>query len=141
MTFLLDTNVVSEWVRPRPEPSVVEWLDEVDEDGVHLSVLTLGELREGVDRLAPGRRRTALDRWLREDLPDRFADRLLPVDAAVADRWGELRAAGASAGRTVPVLDGLLAATAAVHGLTVVTRNLRDFVALGVPVHDPWPDG
>ncbi len=141
MTFLLDTDVVSEWTRPRPAPSVVRWLDEVDEDRVHLSVITLGELRDGVDRLPPGRRRSALDRWLRNDLPDRFAGRVLPVDTAIAERWGELRAVGASAGRTVPVVDGFLGATASVHGLTVVTRDIRDFTTMDVPVLDPWLPG
>lgn len=138
MNHLLDTTVVSEWTRPRPDPSVVRWLDEVDEDRVHLSVITLGEPREGVDRTPHGRRRAALDRWLRDDPPDRFAGRVLPVDAAVAQRWGELRAAGASTGRTVPVVDGLLGATASVHGLTVVTRNTRDSSPMDLSVLDPW---
>jgi hypothetical protein len=118
VTFLLDTDVVSEWTRPRPAPSVVRWLDEVDEDRVHLSVITLGELRDGVDRLPPGRRRSALDRWLRDDLPDRFAGR--------SHRAGRRR---------------FLGATASVHGLTVVTRNIRDFTTMDVPVLDPWLPG
>lgn len=139
--YLLDTNVVSEWTKPRPEAGVVRWLDEVDEDRVHLSVLTLGELREGVDRLEPGRRRTQLDRWLTTDLPERFDGRVVGVDTAVAARWGALRAAAARSGRTVPVVDGLIAASAAEHGLTVVTRNVRDFAALGVPLVDPWTAG
>lgn len=138
MNVLLDTNVVSEWTRPRPDPAVIRWLHELDEDRAHLSVITLGELREGVDRLEPGRRRSALDEWISHDLPERFTGRIVPVDAAVANRWGVLRAAAARTGRTVPVLDVLIGACAAAHGLAVATRNVREFVALGLPVVDPW---
>lgn len=138
MTFLLDTNVVSEWAKPRPDVAVVRWLDEVDEDRVYLSTITIGELREGIDRLDTGRRRTDLDRWLSVDLTARFENRVLPVDTAVATRWGALRAVHGRAGRTLPVMDALIAATATEHGLTVVTRNVRDFEGLGPPLLNPW---
>ena len=138
MSLLLDTNVVAEWAKPRPDLSVVRWLDRADEDSVYLSSLTLGELREGVDGLAPGRRRDQLDRWLALDLPERFAGRLLSVDAAVAQRWGALRASTARTGRTLPVVDSLIAATALEHGFAVVTRNVRDFQDVGVRLVDPW---
>ena len=88
MSFLLDTNVVSEWTRPRPNVGVVEFLATEDEDALFLSVVTLAELRRGVDRLATGRRRSRLDDWLRNDLPARFTDRLLGIDAATADTGG-----------------------------------------------------
>lgn len=135
--YLLDTNVVSEWTKPRPDPAVVRWLDDVDEERVHLSALTVGELREGVDRLAPGRRRERLDHWLAVDLVDRFAGRILGVDASVARRWGALRAAAGRSGRSLPIVDSLLAATAIEHGLAVVTRNVRDFAGIGVALVDP----
>lgn len=138
MTFLLDTNVVSEWSKPRPDPAVVRWLDAVDEDRVYLSVVTLGELREGVDRLPAGRRRDRLHMWLVDDLRARFDGHLLPVDDVVADRWGALRAAAGGTGRTLPVVDALIAATALVHSLVVVTRNVRDLRGLGVQIVDPW---
>jgi toxin FitB len=138
MSFLLDTNVVSEWAKPRPDLSVVRWLDDVDEDSVYLSSLTLGELRQGVDALAPGRRRDQLDQWLAVNLPERFAARVLAVDATVAERWGSLRASAARSGRTLPVVDSLIAATALEHGLAVVTRNVRDFQDVGVRLVDPW---
>ena len=138
MTYLLDTNVVSEWVKPRPEPGVVRWLDAVDEEHTHLSALTMGELREGVHRLAPGRRRDDLDHWLTNDLADRFAGRVLAIDAAVAHRWGELLASTARNGRTLPVVDSLLVATALEHGCTLVTRNVGDVADLGVPLVNPW---
>lgn len=136
--YLLDTDVVSEWVSTRPDPNVVRWLDDVDEDHVHLSVVTVGELREGVDRLDPGRRRDLLGEWLEQDLPDRFEGRILPVGLQVAQRWGALRASAGRRGRTLPVADALIVATAAHHELTIVSRNVRDVGGLGVEVFDPW---
>jgi toxin FitB len=136
--FLLDTNAVSEWVKPRPDPGIVQWFDEVDEDRTFLSVITLGELRRGVDRLPSGRRRDRLERWLTGDLLDRFTDRVLPVDAPVADEWGRLVARAESAGTAIAGIDGLVAATAKVHNLQVVTRNVRHFRLAGVVVICPW---
>ena len=92
MTFLLDTNVVSEWVKQRPNPGVVQWLADIDEDRAFLSVVTLAELRHGIDRLPDGARRRRLDGWLRHDLPLRFDGRLLSVDPRIADRWARGRA-------------------------------------------------
>jgi toxin FitB len=136
--FLLDTNAVSEWVKLRPDPGIVQWFDEVDEDRTFLSVITLGELRRGVDRLANGRRRDRLERWLTGDLLDRFSDRVLPVDAPVADEWGRLLARAESAGTAIAGIDGLVAATAKVHNLQVVTCNVRHFRLAGVVVICPW---
>jgi toxin FitB len=138
MSFLLDTNAISEWVKPRPDPGIVLWLDEVDEDRTYLSVITLGELRKGVDRLAGGRRRDRLDQWLTSELPERFGERMLPVDAAIADQWGRLLAQAESAGTPVGGIDALIAATAKVHGLQVVTRNVGHFRHTGVDVISPW---
>jgi toxin FitB len=138
MSYLLDTNAISEWVKPRPDPGIAQWLDEVDEDRTYLSVITLGELRKGVDRLADGRRRARLDRWLASELPDRFGGRMLPVDAAVADEWGRLLARTENAGTPVGGTDALVAATAKVHGLQVVTRNVGHFRDAGVGVLSPW---
>jgi toxin FitB len=138
VTFLLDTNVVSEWTRPSPHPAVVRWLREVDEDDVLLSVVTLAELRHGVDRLAGGERRRRLDHWLSVDLVERFDGRIVDVDRAVGDSWGRLVAAGESRGTRPGAVDALIAATADVHGAVVVTRNVRDFHAMGTRVLDPW---
>lgn len=138
MNYLLDTNAVSEWVKPRPNLGLVRWLDEVDEDRTYLSVVTVGELRKGVDRLEDGRRRRQLDQWLSVDLIDRFEGRLLPVDVAVADTWGNLLAAGELAGSAVGAVDGLIAATARAHELEVITRDVAPFVAAGVAVSNPW---
>lgn len=137
MSYLLDTNVVSEWTNPAPDPAVVRWLDDVDEDRAYLSVITFGELRDGVDRLDPGRKRDRLDSWLRTELIDRFERRLLGVDVAVAHEWGAVRAVAGRSGRTLPVADALIAATAVVYSLAIVTRNVKDFAGLGPEVIDP----
>ena len=138
MSYLLDTNVVSEWVKPHPAPTVVEWLSGVDEEGAFLSVVCLAELRRGVDLLGAGRRRQRLEKWLSEDLLDRFHGRILAIDILVADAWGRLTAQAGRAGRTLGTMDGFVAATASAHGLTLVTRNVRDFERLGVEVFNPW---
>lgn len=138
MSFLLDTNVVSEWVKPRPHDNVVAWLAEVDEDQVFLSVVSFAELRRGVDLLAPGRRRDRLEEWLADDLTARFHGRILDVDRRVADAWGQIMARSQRAGRGLASMDAFFAATALRHELTLVTRNVRDFDGLGVALHNPW---
>jgi predicted nucleic acid-binding protein len=138
VSFLLDTNIVSEWVKPRPDPGVIRWLADVDEDRVFLSVVTLAELRHGIERLADGSRRRRLDAWLRDELPPRFEGRLLSVDAAIADRWGELVARREAAGRPISVIDAFIAATANVHALTLVTRNEADFESAVNEIVNPW---
>jgi predicted nucleic acid-binding protein len=141
MSFLLDTNVLSEPGRPDPDQGVMAWLKDLDPLDAFLSVLTLGEIEKGVSLMAPGPRKSALRQWLAHDLPGRFRGRILPVDEAVASAWGELDAQGQRIGRTLPVVDGLLLATATAHHLTFVTRNVRDCGNRGVPVLDPWADG
>jgi len=136
--FLLDTNCISELVRPRPEPRVLEWMEEADERLLYLSVLTLGEIRRGVAGLVQGKRRTRLETWLEVDLQSRFAGRIVTVDAAVADRWGLIADGTASRGKALSVIDGLLAATALHHNLTIVSRNTRDFADTQVQVLNPW---
>lgn len=138
MSFLLDTNVVSEWVKPRPDPHVVAWLDDVDEDRVFLSVVTLAELRYGIERLPAGRRRERLDEWLREELPNRFESRVLAIDPAIANAWGTILAQRDRTGRPISTMDAFVAATAEVHGLTLVTRNASDFRPSVKSVFDPW---
>ena len=135
MSYLLDTNVLSELRRKLPNPRVVHWFSQRPATTLYLSVLTLGEIRKGIEVLPdPARRLTLLD-WLETRLPAFFAGRILPIDAAVADRWGRMVA---QAGRPVPAIDSLLAATAEQHGLTLVTRNLRDVKGLAVQVINPW---
>jgi len=138
VTWLLDTNVVSEWVKPQPDPGVIRWLAEADEDRVFISVVTLAELRYGIDRMPAGARRRRLELWLDEDLPHRFDGRILGVDAVVSDRWGRLLALAERKGRPIGPMDACLAAIAASRGLTLVTRNARDFTGADVPLLDPW---
>jgi predicted nucleic acid-binding protein len=136
--FLLDTNCISELVRPKPEPRVLEWMESADETMLYLSVLTLGEIRKGAAGLTQGRNRTRLEAWLEVDLQARFAGRILPIDAAIADRWGLISADGKRRGKPIPVIDGLLAATALEHSLTIVSRDASGFTNAPVPVLNPW---
>ena len=138
MSFLLDTNVVSEWTKPHPNPGVIEWLQRVNEDDVFLSVVTFAELRHGIERLAAGARRRRLDEWLRSELPGRFEGRIALVDGAVADEWGRLVARRGAAGHPILAMDALIAATARVHSLTLVTRNVSDFSPSLKSVLNPW---
>jgi len=138
MSFLLDTNVVSEWIKPRPNPGVVDWLAGADEDRVFLSVVTIAELRHGIERLPAGRRRGRLDEWLRDELALRFEGRVLSVDSRIADAWGRLVANREAQGRALHAMDALLAATASVHQLTLVTRNGADFESTVDSILNPW---
>jgi predicted nucleic acid-binding protein len=138
VSFLLDTNIVSEWMRPRPDPGVMRWLAEADEDRVYLSVVTLAELRRGIDRLADGQRRRRLEDWLSREIPQRFEGRILPIGATIAHAWGELVAKSERAGRPLGVMDAFIAATAAVHDLAVVSRDTTAFRHWTKAVIDPW---
>ena len=138
--FLLDTNVVSELIKPAPAKSVSRWVEETDEAILYLSVLTLGEIRKGIASLGTGARRRALESWLQVDLRSRFEGRILLISDSIADRWGSLSTIAAAKGKPVPVIDGLLAATAIHHNLTLVTRDTADVAATGVQTLDPWSD-
>ena len=137
MSYLLDTNVLSELRRKAPDARVFEWFALRPPVTLYLSVLTLGEIRKGIGTVPSAKRRAALADWLETGLPAYFSGRILTIDERVADRWGRMVA---EAGRPLPAVDSLLAATAATHGLVMVTRNVRDFEGLGMPVIDPWAD-
>ena len=134
MSYLVDTNVLSELRRKQPQPKVVAWFAQRPRQTLYLSVLTLGEIRKGIERLEAARQQPLLD-WLEVELPNYFLGRLLAVDAHTADRWGRLLA---SAGRPLPAVDSLLAATALQNDLTLVTRNTADFAGTGVRLINPW---
>lgn len=135
--MILDTCLVSELWRKRPDRGVVGWFDAADESGLFLSVVTLGELAQGASRLADPAHRAAVEERV-EAFRRSWTHRLLPVDERVASRWGRLRGEHARAGRVVPVVDALLAATALVHAMPIVTRNVDDFAGLGVDLINPW---
>jgi predicted nucleic acid-binding protein len=135
VSYLIDTNVLSELRRKLPHPGVSAWFAQRPASSLYMSVLTLGELRKGIDGLNDEDRKLALSDWLHTELSMFFLGRVLSIDEQVADRWGQLVAA---AGRPLPAIDSLLAATALVHGLTVVTRNAKDFEGFGLAVINPW---
>jgi predicted nucleic acid-binding protein len=138
VNYLLDTNVISELVTPKPDPSVVNWFNRTDEDQLFISVISLAEIRRGIELLATGRRRERLNAWSLNDLPARFDGRILPVDPAVAAAWGRVMAQGQAAGRSISTMDAFIAATALCYGLTLVTRNVSDFYATGITLLNPW---
>jgi predicted nucleic acid-binding protein len=139
--FLLDTNLVSELMTRRPNRRVADWVDATSEDLLYLSVITIGEIRKGIDALDDrDPKRAALQSWLDRDIRVRFAERLLSFDDAVAERWGQLEALAKKRRVTLPTIDAQLAATALHHGLTFVTRNIADIRPMGVPLFNPWSD-
>jgi predicted nucleic acid-binding protein len=138
MSFLLDTNVVSELIARRPDPNVIHWVEGQDTETVFLSVITVGELNRGIQRLPDSRRKKALANWLTGDLLVRFDDRVLPLDVPVMMTWGGLVARMEADGQQIPAIDSLLAATAAQHGLVMATRNVRDFKPTGISIINPW---
>jgi len=135
MSHLVDTCVLSELVSSRPDENVISWFENTAQEGLYLSVLSLGEIRKGVEKMLQGRRRDRIMGWLEHDLPAWFEDRMLPVDKHVADEWGRLLS---KAERTFPAIDSLIAATALCHRLTIVTRNVKDFNLPGLDTLNPW---
>jgi predicted nucleic acid-binding protein len=136
--FLLDTNIPSETVRVRPEPRVAEWIRHQTNDTLFLSAVTIGELRRGFVTLPQCERRTRLERWLERDVTLWFDGRILPVTKQIADRWGVIDGTCQLRGTPANTADGMIAATALEHGLTVVTRNVKDFGMFGVSIFNPW---
>jgi len=136
--YLLDTCVLSELVRPKPDAKVVSWVDGQDEHHLFLSVITIGELHKGIAKLPAGLRRARLEQWIKEDLAARFHQRILPVDTMVASAWGAMLGEAEAGGAPLPVVDALIGATAKVHGCAVVTRNVVDLERTAIEVINPW---
>jgi len=136
--LLLDTNVLSEVTKPTPDPKVLQWLDQLDEDRSFISVVSLAEIRRGVALMDEGRKRETLAKWLAQDLPQRFEQRVLDVDEPIALAWGDLMALAKRRGRGLSSMDGLIAATATAKQLTLATRNTKDFEGFGISLFDPW---
>jgi len=136
--FLLDTNVPSEPIRVQPKPKVTAWIAAQSLAEMFMSVVSFGEFRKGIALRSPGKRRTELEIWLEADMSSLFSERILTVTRSIAERWGDLKGQRQRTGRPLHVPDGLIAATALEHGLTLVTRNVKDFDGLGVTVLNPW---
>jgi predicted nucleic acid-binding protein len=136
--ILLDTNVLSEVTKPRPDVHVLQWLDDLDEDRSFISVVSIAEIGRGVALMHMGRKRETLAEWLAQDLPQRFEHRILPVNEPVALAWGDLMGTAKRRGRGLSSMDGLIAATAIAQDLTLATRNTRDFEGFGIELIDPW---
>ena len=138
MKYLLDTCVISELVAKNPNEQVVKWVDEVDEQLLTLSVITLGEIRRGIEKLPESKRKQRLNEWLAEDLLIRFDEKILSIDTAVMLTRGAMVARMESQGRSMPAIDSLIAAIAGHYDLQLVTRNEKDFAGSGVTVVNPW---
>jgi toxin FitB len=136
--FLLDTNVISEFRKLDPNPGVYTWLDQTDERQMAISVISLGEIQNGIARLASGKRKAALQDWLASDLIQRFNGRILPVTLEDMLLWGVMTGEALTSGEALPTTDAVLAAVARNRGLTIVTRNERDFRRMGVGLLNPW---
>ncbi len=138
MKYLLDTCLISELVKKEPNPAVVSWLDEEDEQKLFLSVLNLGELQKGISKLPDGAKKDELQAWVALDLVERFAGRILDIDLETALSWGRLQGEAEQSGEKLPVMDSLIAATAAANGLVVVTRNVWEMKRCQARVFNPW---
>jgi len=138
MNYLLDTNIISELVSAKPTPAVLKWFAEIPVHTVFLSVLTIGEIRKGIEKINDGSRKKKLLVWLEHDIAEMFNERILPISIEVADRWGRLQY---QTKRTLPAIDSLIAATALHHDMTLVTRNSNDFTGCpGIEIWNPWQD-
>jgi tRNA(fMet)-specific endonuclease VapC len=138
MKYLLDTCVISELVSKRPETAVINWIDSIDDEHIYLSVITLGEIKKGVEKLPDSARKEQLTAWLEEDLLSRFQGRVMGVDASVMFTWGTLTAKLEQRGTPMPAIDSLIAAIALHGNLTLVTRNIQDFQGSGIALLNPW---
>lgn len=138
MNYLLDTCVISELVVKRPNPQVVAWIDSTEERRLHLSVITLGEIQKGIEKLSDSERKTRLVTWLNEELIRRFIDRIVPIDAKVMLEWGQLTGMLEKEGKPMSVIDSLIAAIALHNNFILVTRNEADFENVDIEVFNPW---
>ena len=136
MSYLLDTNIISELVKKTPHESVLKWVDTIDNEKLYISVITLGEIRKGVSGIKNPERQEKISHWLEVELPAYFEERILNIDTKVADMWGRFQSN--QKGHILPAIDGLIAATAHVHSLTLVTRNTKDFIQTAIEMLNPW---
>ncbi len=138
MNYLLDTCVISELVAKQPNSNVIEFVDSLDTDDIYLSVITIGEITKGIEKLPKSKRKQELQTWLKEDLLIRFSGKIIPLDIDVLMEWGILTARLDASGRTMPAIDSLIAATVLSHQFKLITRNVDDFDGTGVEIFNPW---
>lgn len=138
MSFLLDTCVLSELLKIKPDRNVIEWISSIDEDRLFISVITIGEIQKGISRLPHSKKRKQLEHWIEFDLRERFRNRILPIVENVALLWGKVIGESERKGKRIPVIDALIAATALKNNLTVVTHDTKDIIATGVNFYNPW---
>jgi len=138
MNYLIDTCVLSELKKRRPHRGLIEWFESIHDSELYVSILTLGELLKGIEKLPDSDRKETLSIWVENELMNYFAGRTLQIDYPIIQQWSVISAQGEQQGRPLPVIDGLLAATALQHGLTLVTRNVKDIEHCGVAVFNPW---
>jgi len=140
LKYLLDTCVISELIKPQPNKNVIEWIQQQDEENLYLSVLTLGEIEKGIEKSSNEARKRKLQLWVNEDLTQRFAGRILPIDKAVAVKWGIIQGVAELKGKTMPAIDGLIAVSGLVYDCIVVTRNTADMQQSTAELFNPWLD-
>ncbi|WP_163337096.1 type II toxin-antitoxin system VapC family toxin [Desulfopila sp. IMCC35008] len=138
MKYLLDTCVLSELIKKAPEKKVVSWISDLNEDDLYLSVLTIGEIYKGVEKLQSGAKKTELHNWVSNELRERFKGRILDFDLPTASIWGKLQGESESVGRPMSAIDGQIAATGVSNNLTIATRNISDMEVSGVSLYNPW---
>jgi len=138
MSYLVDTCCISELVKKKPDPNVVKWFTDQDELSMYLSVITFGELRKGIEKLPDSKKKKELNQWVKEDLNHRFKNRILNINMEEVNKWGEILATAEKNGNPLPAIDSLIAATAQVHDLSIVTKNTQDMEGSGVEVINPW---
>ncbi len=138
MNYLLDTCLISELAKSKPDEKVVDWVLSENETGFYVSVLTFGELHKGIEKLPESKKKEELRSWIEDELKNRFQNRIIAIDMRVSILWGKIQCIAEKKGKPMPAIDSLIAATALAHDLTVVTRNVSDMEQSGVKLLNPW---
>lgn len=138
MKYLLDTCIISELSKPKPDSQVAQWIESQYEADFCLSVLTIGEIQKGITKLTDSKKKLALQEWLDQELKVRFENRILEISGMVAQKWGEIQGDSEQQGKKMPVIDSFIAVTGLVHNVTVVTRNINNMIQSGVTLFNPW---
>lgn len=138
MNYLLDTCVISELIKKKPNPNVVKWISDIEEANLFISVLTMGELQKGIEKLSESRKKDKLLKWITHDMKKRFQNKIIDFDLHTAVIWGKIQAKSEMSGQKLPAIDSLIAATGISHDLIVVTRNITDMKSTGAELFNPW---